>query len=29
MIDEEGVIIQAIGGVKPKENAEQMLELLD
>ena len=29
LIDEEGVIIQAIGGVKPKENAEQMLELLD
>ena len=29
LIDEEGVIIQAIGGAKPKENAEQMLEMLD
>lgn len=29
LIDEDGVIIQAVGGVKPKENAEQMLELLD
>ena len=29
LIDEDGVIIQAIGGVKPKENADQMLDLLD
>ena len=29
LIDEEGVIIQAIGSVKPKENAGQMLEMLD
>ena len=29
LIDEDGVIIQAIGGVKPKENADEMLELLD
>ena len=28
LIDEEGVIIKAFGGVKPKENAEQMLEEL-
>ena len=28
LIDEAGVIIQAIGGVKPKENADQMLDLL-
>ncbi|MBQ9631526.1 MAG: peroxiredoxin [Lachnospiraceae bacterium] len=29
LIDEEGVIIKAFGGVKPKENAEQMLEALE
>ena len=29
LIDEDGMIIQAIGGVKPKENADEMLELLD
>lgn len=28
LIDEEGVIIKAFGGVKPKENAAQMLEEL-
>lgn len=28
LIDEDGVIIQAIGSVKPKENADQMLEML-
>ncbi len=28
LIDENGVIIQAFGGVKPKENADQMLEEL-
>lgn len=29
LIDEDGMIIQAFGGVKPKENAEQMLEVLE
>ncbi len=29
LIDEDGMIIRAIGGVKPKENADEMLELLD
>lgn len=28
LIDEEGVIIKAFGGVKPKDNADQMLEAL-
>ena len=28
LIDEDGMIAQAIGGVKPKENADQMLEML-
>ena len=28
LIDEDGIIVRAIGGVKPKENAEQMLEML-
>ncbi len=28
LIDEDGVIVQAIGSVKAKENADQMLELL-
>ena len=28
LINEDGIIIKAFGGVKPKENAEQMLELL-
>ena len=28
LIDEDGVIEKAFGGVKPKENASQMLELL-
>lgn len=28
LIDEDGTIVQAIGGVKPKENADQMLEML-
>ena len=28
LIDEDGVIIKAFGGVKPKENAAQMLEQL-
>ena len=28
LIDEEGVIVKAFGGVKPKENAAQMLEEL-
>ena len=28
LIDEDGMIVQAIGGVKPKENADQMLEML-
>ena len=28
LIDEEGVIVKAFGGVKPKENAEQMLNEL-
>ena len=28
LIDEEGVIVKAFGGVKPKENADQMLEEL-
>ena len=28
LIDEEGVIVKAFGGVKPKENAAQMLEVL-
>ena len=28
LIDEDGMIIRAIGGVKPKENADEMLELL-
>lgn len=28
LIDEEGVIVQAFGKVKPKENAQQMLEAL-
>lgn len=29
LIDGEGVIVKAFGGVKPRENAEQMLEALD
>lgn len=29
LIDEDGVIIKAFGGVKPKENADQMLDALD
>ena len=29
LIDEDGIIIKAFGGVKPKENADEMLELLD
>lgn len=28
LIDEDGIIIKAFGGVKPKENADQMLEEL-
>ena len=28
LIDEDGIIIKAFGGVKPKENAAQMLEEL-
>ena len=28
LIDEEGIILKAFGGVKPKENPEQMLEVL-
>ena len=28
LIDEEGVIVKAFGGVKPKENAAQMLDEL-
>lgn len=28
LIDVDGMIVQAIGGVKPKENADQMLEML-
>ena len=28
LIDENGVIVKAFGGVKPKENADQMLETL-
>ena len=28
LIDEDGIIIKAFGGVKPKENASQMLEEL-
>lgn len=28
LIDEDGMIAQAIGSVKPKENADQMLEML-
>ena len=28
LIDEDGVIVKAFGGVKPKENAAQMLEAL-
>ena len=28
LIDEDGVIVKAFGGVKPKENAAQMLEVL-
>lgn len=28
LIDENGIIVQAFGGVKPKENAEQMLQEL-
>ena len=28
LIDEDVMIVQAIGGVKPKENADQMLEML-
>ena len=28
LIDEDGMIVQAIGGVKPKENADQILEML-
>ena len=28
LIDEDGMIVQAIGGVKPNENADQMLEML-
>ena len=29
LIDEEGIIIKALGSVKAKENADQMLELLE
>ena len=29
LIDEKGIIVKAFGGVKPKENADQMLDLLD
>ena len=29
LINENGMIIKAFGGVKPKENADQMLELLE
>ena len=29
LIDENGIIAKAFGGVKPKENADQMLEALD
>ena len=29
LIDEDGVIVKAFGGVKPKENADQMLEALE
>ncbi len=29
LIDEDGVIIKAFGGVKPKENADQMLDALN
>ena len=29
LIDEDGIIIKAFGGVKPKENADEMLEMLD
>ena len=28
LIDEDGIIVKAFGGVKPKENAAQMLEVL-
>ena len=28
LIDENGIIAKAFGGVKPKENADQMLEAL-
>ena len=28
LIDENGIIIQAFGGVKPKENADQMMNVL-
>lgn len=28
LIDEDGIIVKAFGGVKPKENADQMLEEL-
>lgn len=28
LIDEAGIIIKAFGGVKPKENADQMLKAL-
>lgn len=28
LIDEDGMIVQAIGGAKPKENADKMLEML-
>ena len=29
LIDEDGVIVKAFGGVKPKENAAQMLEVME
>ncbi len=29
LIDEDGIIVKAFGGVKPKENAGQMLEALE
>lgn len=29
LIDEDGIIVKAFGGVKPKENAAQMLEVME
>lgn len=29
LIDEDGVIVKAFGGVKPKENAAQKLEVME